>query len=506
MDCAVRRSMDGSSADEDESDSARADRAAFEARAVRLDEPIPAKLSGEPRPVRIGVACMTKKPSNFDVWLRHHHHHVGAERFYLRVEDTPDLSQLLSRPPWDNIAKARFATKMVRDWHGQTRRQMSFVDDAIEDARADGMSHLLFLDDDELLYLPHGQTTFVRIVERLPSQIVNVHALTLEALVPSIECDNPFTSARAFKHKPADYSSYGSARHNAGKSLGVLRCKRLHCAGPHHFSKRRQVYEGPTQDSEKLFDWSETYVCPASVACILHYESCTYARWLIKFGESAQRLRRDGSSDDAAANAATGPSTASGGGTKRAINKKSLSASPSEPKQGYLFQFYCESLGACSRRLRALGTARPHAIQDAEAYCRDLWCKWKVEPPGLVFPRADEAVRIDDSKGLTLLPAPVVTEDDEEADAAEALAGASTLAAQRHEEARANAKVQGAVAEQGVTDAVDTAEPEREGTRSSKGFVDSIVAPWLHCGSSVATSRGRQRECQSWRLRPKCQV
>ena len=70
----------------------------------------------------------------------------------------------------------------------------------------------------------------------MPKDTFNVHALTLEALVPTVECANPFAECVAFRHKPLEYSSYGSAEHNAGKSLGVVRHKKLRCQGPHHFT------------------------------------------------------------------------------------------------------------------------------------------------------------------------------------------------------------------------------------------------------------------------------
>ena len=177
------------------------------------------KRNPERRPVRIGVVCMTKQPACFETWLQHHVS-IGAERIYLRVEDTPELEALLCQPPWDKVVKARFCRNTVRDWSGQTHRQVVFVDDAIDWARTDGVTHLLHCDDDELLHCPSGREAFVKELETLPLNIGNVHALTLEALVPSIDCTNPFAQARTFKHKPAAYSSYGSAKHNAGKSLG----------------------------------------------------------------------------------------------------------------------------------------------------------------------------------------------------------------------------------------------------------------------------------------------
>lgn len=162
------------------------------------------------------------------------------------------------------------------------------------------MTHLLHLDDDELLFVPHGIGPLHATLRRLPREIGNVHALTLEALVPSLDCQNPFAEARVFRHQPVRYSSYGPAAHNAGKSMGVLRCKRLRCTGPHHFSNTssqlvgKDARDATTADELARFDWTGTHVLKPSVAVILHYESCTFARWQLKYTECAQHLRSGG--------------------------------------------------------------------------------------------------------------------------------------------------------------------------------------------------------------------
>ena len=52
-------------------------------------------------PATIGLVCMTKKPCCLETWLRYHRDVCGVLRFYLRVEDTPELAELLGRAPWD---------------------------------------------------------------------------------------------------------------------------------------------------------------------------------------------------------------------------------------------------------------------------------------------------------------------------------------------------------------------------------------------------------------------
>jgi hypothetical protein len=373
--------LDAEDSDSDDPEAVKEARRKLRAREVLIELPPAAAASPATsptvKPLRIGVACMTKKPYDLEAWLRHHHEHIGAIRFYLRVEETPELRPLLGRPPWATLVKARFAQRSAaRDWQGQTSRQVLHVNDAIEWARDDALTHLLHLDDDELLYLPRGAAAFHDALRRLPPEVVNVHALTIEALAPSIGCTSPFAEVRCFKHRPAEYSSYGEAEHNAGKSLGVLRCPRLRCQGPHHFAKRAQC-----ECESGEFDWSGTHVLPGTCAVVLHYESCTYERWLLKYTECAEHLRKGG-----------------------------------ERKQGFLFRFYCESLGACKRRLESRERGRPTAIEAAEETCRALWSRWKVQPEGLTFPPVDSAIEIDRARGLTLLPRPVCAPDSAAAD------------------------------------------------------------------------------------------
>ena len=89
--------------------------------------------------IRLALCSMTKRPDNIETWLRHHVVHAGVERFYLRVEDTQELEELLRRPPWDALVKAKFAYKSKaneRNWNTQTARQERFVNDAIAWAKS----------------------------------------------------------------------------------------------------------------------------------------------------------------------------------------------------------------------------------------------------------------------------------------------------------------------------------------------------------------------------------
>lgn len=252
-----------------------------------INEPLPIASSygaahSKYRPFKLAIACMTKRPSNFVTWLTYHKEVAGVQHFYLRVEDTPALETFLSKPPWDTLCTVTAAQSTVRDWGGQTRRQMTHVTFSIRKAVAAGYTHLMHLDDDELLYLPHGVNALESSVCHLSPSIADLHALNLEALAPSVNCQNPFAECVAFKHRPNDYCAYGVGPNSRGKSMGALVHPDLRPRGPHHFAASY-----PAQASQ-------THVLPPQVAVVLHYESCRYERWRDKFTDYARRMSQEG--------------------------------------------------------------------------------------------------------------------------------------------------------------------------------------------------------------------
>jgi hypothetical protein len=252
---------------------------------------------------------------------------LGVVRFYLRVEDTPELEALLTSASWASRVDVTWDNTQSnkRDYEAQTVRQSAHAEAAIARAASDGLTHLVHLDDDELFYCPDGIDALRRAVGSAPSRILDFHALTMEALVPA-ECDeqlatsagfNPFRACRAFRHVPQNYTSYGMVEYCAGKSLGALRPDLTTC-GPHHFTSRTVIQDQVDALEAKLqrrlqhlresgvpfdlqtevalemaarpIDHERTLVLPPRVAVLLHYESAHYGRWRDKFCEGARQL------------------------------------------------------------------------------------------------------------------------------------------------------------------------------------------------------------------------
>lgn len=330
----------------------------------RLIEPLAEPSVPEPYAprIRLAIVTMTKRPSNFATWLRYHRTVCGVEHFFLRVEDTPCLENFLLEPPWSELCTVTLAQSTVRDWEAQTQRQMNHCFSAINRARAAGYTHLLHLDDDELLYLPSGADALHAAIARAPAGTADLHALTLEALAPSLECRNPFAECSAFRHCADDYCAYGGGPASRGKSFGVLSCGMLSPHGPHHFRQTADDIDLPERRiGQSLPEWlsevrresvsaGPTEVLPPPVAVILHYESCRYERWRDKFTDYARRMRHEG---------------------ERAI-----------AKARQFTKFYRDSITCCSQMLnrsREYGDAELELLghfrsEDATDHARQLWC------------------------------------------------------------------------------------------------------------------------------------
>ena len=355
--------------------------------------------------LRLAVIVMTKRPSNFITWLTYHREVIGAMHFFIRIEDTPALAEYLSTPPWNSLCTVTAAESCVRDWKEQSQRQFNHTAASITAAKGLGVTHVLHIDDDELLYLPSGIQPLRAAISHASSTngCVELHALNLEALAPMIQCTNPFAECCAFRHMPDDFDSYGRAELCHGKSIGIVNGPvPLHPYSPHHFKGPGPVPERLAAPDAIL---PRSLMLPPPTAVILHYESCSYRRWRDKFSDYAWRFRHHG---------------------RRAI---ALAASFSP--------FYRQSIAACARLLgfeaeadalglRVLPPKWPTAAtggHDAEDAARAVWSRSKLEPPEVSASRPVAHMRT--LGRLTLIPPP----------AAAVASGETTAAAERALEA-----------------------------------------------------------------------
>jgi hypothetical protein len=377
-----------------------------------------------PLPVRLAVVCMTKRPLSFRTWLEYFHTAVGVSRFYIRVEDTPELRELFREDPWASLVEASFheGEGLVRDnGSQQTERQDRHVKRAIEAARRDECTHLLHCDDDELLFLPSGLAAFRRELEQSSASYArgngggytSFHALTIEATYPRVlaghdvggagGAEDPFRAAVAFRHRPADYSSYGGLSCSTGKAIGVLGSPHgLKPDGPHHFGPEHARGAARTA---ALGDLRHTRILPPRLAVLLHFESASVPRWKAKFADAARVARRR---DDSTANwideqgfddeelARVRAAVCGGGGRRR------RDGDPAPSRDGHV-TFYSASSEMADRLHAAAASGDAAAKHAAEAAALALWRTWKLTPAELPQLGAGERYRVLPEHGFTLI-------------------------------------------------------------------------------------------------------
>lgn len=235
--------------------------------------------------VSIAIVSMMKRPLDLLGWLEHHAR-LGVRRFYLRIEDTPELRELLDTPPWIDVVEASFACDARRDYLAQVERQNAHVASAIHRARISGtVTHLLHIDDDELLFCAGGRESLLSELASAPMQARDLHLQNLEALATLDDADDtdtdgskgsavapalsPFRTGGEwlFRHDQRDFAAYVN-----GKAIGRIDAPGLRPTGPHGFERDGG---GPRHE------------IPPWRGCILHFESITLASWRRKFGDLA---------------------------------------------------------------------------------------------------------------------------------------------------------------------------------------------------------------------------
>lgn len=202
--------------------------------------------------IRLGIVVMTKNPIAFETWLAHHRS-LNVQHFFIRIEDTPDLHAALQ----SHADLTLVASSGTQSYFAQITRQNDHVNRSIVLARKMGLTHLLHIDDDELLFCPHGKDIFRSALSK--STASNLRLSNMEAVYDFSDCTNPFLTTRQFRKRPWEFGAYTN-----GKSIGRLDDWHLAAKGPH-------VFTGLSEDLD------------AYLAVILHYESACLHRWKTKF-------------------------------------------------------------------------------------------------------------------------------------------------------------------------------------------------------------------------------
>lgn len=215
--------------------------------------------------VKLAIACMTRHPLAIESWLNHHRNTVGVDHFFICVEDSPDVERLLRRKYSHCVTMtSNRNSDATPGYFSLMDRQAAHVNRSIELARQRGFTHLVHIDDDELLFCPSGVDAFKGCLGGECEGFSSLHMSNIEAVYEASDCKDPFSTAEWFCIRPKLFTAYVN-----GKSIGTLSDKKLKMKGPHAFT-------GSTKN------------IPPHVAVVAHYESACYDRWKDKFESYAK--------------------------------------------------------------------------------------------------------------------------------------------------------------------------------------------------------------------------
>ncbi|NBU04940.1 MAG: glycosyltransferase family 2 protein, partial [Sphingobacteriia bacterium] len=91
---------------------------------------------------------MIKKPKNINTWLDHHRN-LGISRFYIRLEDTPELETILQSQK-DVVVQIGKSTG-ENEYNEIQVRQRKMMNEALKSAKTDNIQWIIHIDSDELL-------------------------------------------------------------------------------------------------------------------------------------------------------------------------------------------------------------------------------------------------------------------------------------------------------------------------------------------------------------------
>ncbi len=211
----------------------------------------------QPPQIRLAIACVTKRPIAFGTWLRHHQKNIGVEHFFICADEPSDavVETIATSPEWRPFVTLHRSSG-PRSYFSIMDRQQHHVNRSIRAARRLGCTHLVHIDDDELLYCPHGLNNMRR---ALGQDVSWFRVQNIEALFQSSNCVDPFVSTREALITPSNFSAYAN-----GKGIASLKHPDVAAHGPHAFTGRSASV-------------------PRCAVVVVHYESACLERWTEKF-------------------------------------------------------------------------------------------------------------------------------------------------------------------------------------------------------------------------------
>lgn len=218
---------------------------------------------------QLAVVSMIKNPKNMETWLQKHRD-LGILRFYIRLEQTPELESFLESQP-DVYVKIGQSSG-VNEYKEIQTRQNAWVNEALQLAANDGMDWLIHIDSDEIL---EGDIDQIR---NLPESTRTFWMQNVEAKYKSIpkSHDNCFVAAKFVNCAKPD-AGESCVSYANGKAGG--RCAPdVSSFGPHRFKSNQ--WGNPDPELKGIV--------------VQHYESCDFEQYKAKYKNLAtQDLAND---------------------------------------------------------------------------------------------------------------------------------------------------------------------------------------------------------------------
>jgi hypothetical protein len=181
---------------------------------------------------------------------------MGIARFYIRLEDTPELVEYFRSQPDVHLVVAD--SKSADEYADLMTRQSQMVDMSLELSKKDGIDWLIHIDCDEVL---DGNLDEIR---TLPGDVGTFWMQNYEAMYDAI----PKTADNCFKaEKFKNCATEMCASYANGKGGGKVGVSRAH--GPHRFTSNQQEV--------KLTN-----------VTVKHFESCDFDQYIAKYKRLAK--------------------------------------------------------------------------------------------------------------------------------------------------------------------------------------------------------------------------
>lgn len=197
---------------------------------------------------KTAIVSLVKDPHAFETWIRYHKDKMGIDKFYIFLDDDSELTDFKDpsvefHRNWKDRLGFKFNSQIDEPANVRVKQDI-IVTEGNRLAQKDGITYLVHIDSDELLYGPNPPG---KVFSEYPADAF--HMKNSEMAPDRKDYKNCFLEGTWFHGDPSKFIAYGN-----GKGAGVVGQSEPH--GPHNF-KGNRVVEIP-EDQLK----------------VLHYPSC----------------------------------------------------------------------------------------------------------------------------------------------------------------------------------------------------------------------------------------